>query len=115
MYAFFKPDVRASEIDGRRCHTFACAGRGCSKRVIRFLDTGDAKSTGNLRRHIKSCKAWGSDALEAAEGISSIEEAREAVQAYARSGDLKLAFASVKKKQGKPMYSTLQRTPAETR
>ena len=44
--------------------------------VRRFLDSKDAKSTSNLRRHAKGC--WGADAVESSKGVN-VEAAREII------------------------------------
>ncbi|KAG2740022.1 hypothetical protein P692DRAFT_20638331, partial [Suillus brevipes Sb2] len=64
IYAFFEPTPRIEYHDSRRCHVFKCAARGCNHSVRRYLDKKDAKSTGNMRKHVKSC--WGEEALQAA-------------------------------------------------
>ncbi|KDR81296.1 hypothetical protein GALMADRAFT_241794 [Galerina marginata CBS 339.88] len=54
IYVFFKPEPAIEYVNGRRVHVFECTAKPCKGRggryVRRYLDTGDAKSTGNLRR-----------------------------------------------------------------
>ena len=42
-----------------------CMGKGNGRMVRRYLDTGDAKSTSNLRKHAKIC--WGEEAVTVAD------------------------------------------------
>ncbi|KAF8960089.1 hypothetical protein BDZ97DRAFT_1761045 [Flammula alnicola] len=52
IYVFFKPMPSVEYINGRKAHVFECGASQCRCRtrfVRRFLDTGDAKSTSNLR------------------------------------------------------------------
>ncbi|RDX39469.1 hypothetical protein OH76DRAFT_1491119 [Lentinus brumalis] len=66
IYAFFSPDVIIGhDENGRRYHNFKCAAKACKGKkheVRRYLDTADAKSTSNLRKHTKKC--WGEAAIE---------------------------------------------------
>lgn len=61
VYAFFNPMPCIVDVDGRRAHEFKCSARGCTTTIRRFLDKKDARSTGNMRKHVKSC--WGQDVL----------------------------------------------------
>ncbi|KAF9218605.1 hypothetical protein BS17DRAFT_798524 [Gyrodon lividus] len=65
VYAFFNPIPTIHEIDGRCVHEFACSARGCKVKVHWYLNTKDARSTGNMRKHIKLC--WGTKVLDAAD------------------------------------------------
>jgi hypothetical protein len=69
-------------INGRRVHVFECnakrcKGKGNGRMVRRYLDTGDAKSTSNLRKHAKGC--WGDDVVAAADDTRDLQAAREAL------------------------------------
>lgn len=110
-YAFFKPEVSIEHRKGRRIHVFRCANTGCKHTVRRYIGTGDTSSTGNLRKHIKSC--WGGEALQAADEKGSATNAREAVKTYRRTQDIKVAFGNVGKKT--VTFSTRQHTPSEAR
>ncbi|KAG1854629.1 hypothetical protein F4604DRAFT_1932694 [Suillus subluteus] len=48
VYAFFHPTPNIVEIKGQRAHEFKCQAKGCKAKVRRFLDKGDARSTGNM-------------------------------------------------------------------
>ena len=77
MYAFFRPTPLIEHINGRRCHTFICAAAHCkmaSNKVRRYLDTKDAKSTSNLRKHARRC--FGEDAVAAADNAANADEVR---------------------------------------
>ncbi|KAG0692323.1 hypothetical protein DFH29DRAFT_754264, partial [Suillus ampliporus] len=65
VYAFFEPTPNIEYTDGRCSHVFKCLGKNCKQRVRRYLDKGDAKSTSNMTKHVKSC--WGEPAYEAAQ------------------------------------------------
>jgi hypothetical protein len=51
------------EIEGQRTHEFKCQAKGCKAKVQHFLDKGDARSTGNMQKHVQAC--WGEDVLQA--------------------------------------------------
>ena len=68
IYAFFLPTPVIMYIEGRHCHAFQCAAKSCRHNVRRFLDTADAKSTGNMRKHAKKCRS--------AEVIASADKAK---------------------------------------
>lgn len=110
-YAFYKEHVAIEYHKGRRCHVFSCANPRCSKTIRRFLDTGDARSTSNLRQHVASC--WGPEALEAADRASTADLARPHVEALGRTGTITAAFERIS--EDKESYSTRPFTPIETR
>ncbi|TFK81780.1 hypothetical protein K466DRAFT_501565, partial [Polyporus arcularius HHB13444] len=111
IYAFFEPRPEIEYVDGRRTHAFKCMARGCKVRVRRYLDSKDRSSTGNLRRHAKSC--WGEEAVDAACEAVNLAEAREnIVGSILLSGNITASFA---RKKGKITYSHRQHTKAETR
>jgi endonuclease V-like protein UPF0215 family len=112
IYAFYDPTPEVGYENSRRYHLFRCAGRGCKKAIRRYLDTGDSSSTANLRKHAKAC--WGVEAVEAAQSVRDIQEARESVvKPLARNGSIASAFEH----QGKGVitYSNRQHTRTETR
>jgi hypothetical protein len=91
VYAFYHLGPLIQTINGRRCHLFACVGKNCKYVCRRFLDKGDANSTGNLRKHVKSC--WGDEVLHAAEDAGGVREAREkVVSSLNRSGSISASF-----------------------
>ncbi|EPS97338.1 hypothetical protein FOMPIDRAFT_8037, partial [Fomitopsis schrenkii] len=90
MYVFFKPDASILEVNGRRAHIFHCANTGCKRTVRRYLDTSDATSTGNLRKHIIEC--WSQEALNAAKACQTLKATRPCFEQYRRSGDIYVAF-----------------------
>ena len=45
--------------------------------VCRYLNTGDAKSTGNLHKHAKIC--WGEEVVAAAVETCDVQSAHEAL------------------------------------
>jgi hypothetical protein len=74
IYAFFLPTPVIEYFKDRRCHTFECAAKSCRHRVRRFLDTGDAKSTGNMRKHAKKC--WSAEVIALADRAKNANEVR---------------------------------------
>jgi hypothetical protein len=112
VYAFYQPVPTIEVTDGRRCHLFACTGNSCKYTCRRYLDKGDANSTGNLRKHVKSC--WGDKVLQAAEQMESVHDAREkVVNVVKQSGSITVAFE--RNGKGKVTFSTRQHTKVETR
>ena len=80
--------------------------------VRRYLDTTDAKSTSNLRKHAKVC--WGDEAVAAADQTRDVLAAREALEKMSKKdGSILEAFERVAK--SKVTYSHRQHTTAETR
>jgi hypothetical protein len=60
VYVFFKQTPSITYINDCHVHIFECAvtrckGKGNGRMVCRYLDTGNAKSTSNLRKHAKIC------------------------------------------------------------
>lgn len=110
-YAFFHQDIDIIHVDGRRVHVFTCAKPGCKRVVKRYLDKTDAMSTGNLRKHVKSC--WGPEALDAADAFGHVKDARESVEKLGRTGLLTEAFKCMP--GSKKTYSTRQHTPMQSR
>lgn len=114
---FFRRAPRIEYVDNRRVHIFECAASHCKGKhgrdVRRFLDTGDAKSTGNLRRHAKAC--WGDDAVSAADNTNNLDAARTilAKSGLKRDGSITSAFERIGKE--KVSYSHRQYTYTETR
>ena len=112
IYAFYNPVPDIQYHDGRRCHVFKCSAVSCKYQCRRFLDKGDANSTGNLRKHVKSC--WGADILRAAEDTGDVNVAREkVVSSIIETGSITASFE--RKGKGKVTYSNRQHTRTETR
>ncbi|KAI0716611.1 hypothetical protein C8Q76DRAFT_617562 [Earliella scabrosa] len=112
IYAFYKPNVTIGHKDGRRYHAFTCAAKGCkrTKKLRRYLDTSDKKSTGNLRKHVKAC--WGAEVLARAdEAVNADEVRRKIVPGVLRDGTITAHF---ERKKGEVTYSHRQHTRAET-
>ena len=78
--------------------------------VRRYLDTTDAKSTGNLRKHARLC--WGVDRVAAADETRNIGAAFDALK-KSKDGSITEAFDRVGK--GKVTYSHRQHTTTQTR
>lgn len=91
VYAFFEPTPSIEYTNGRRAHVFKCIGKGCKQRIQRYLDKGDAKSTSNMAKHVKSC--WGEAAYEAAQDAKTAVSAREGVvTSILQTGSITTAF-----------------------
>jgi hypothetical protein len=117
VYAFFHPTPLIEYVgdppNERRCHVFKCMGKGCTATIRRYLDKGDAKSTGNLLKHVRVCKGWGEDVYNSISKAKDIKAARASVKGYLANGSLTVAFS--KQGKGKITYSSRQHTKAETR
>ena len=120
IYAFFKPKPIIESIDGRRVHVFVCNAKACKakgkfgRNVRRYLDTGDSKSTSNLRRHAKVC--WGEETIASATSNRvDMHAARRILKGTSlmRDGSITAAFDRTGK--GTVTYSNRQLTKTETR
>jgi hypothetical protein len=116
VYVFFKATPEIKYKDGRRCHVFECAAGSCkgknTRYVSRFLDKGDANSTGNLLRHARIC--WGTDVVAAATATKDIHTARDVLaKTKLRDGSILAEFQRAGK--GKISYRHTQHTTTESR
>ncbi|KAJ2913866.1 hypothetical protein MD484_g6530, partial [Candolleomyces efflorescens] len=128
LYAFFHPTPAIGEEESigkdgekviRRYHDFKCAaprcqvkGKGGNNYVRRYLDKGDAGSTGNMRRHAEKC--WGKERVDKArESGGNIKSVREDLKQL-RDGSLDVVF---RRKDGKEpvKYSFRSHEYPETR
>jgi hypothetical protein len=75
VYAFFHPIQNIVKIGEWRVHEFKCQVKGCKVKVQHFLGKGDARSTGNMRKHVFAC--WGEDVLQAADQAKDANEVRK--------------------------------------
>jgi len=116
VYVFFKPTPEIKYKDGRRSHVFECAAGSCkgknTRYVSRFLDKGDANSTGNLLRHARTC--WGTDVVAAATATKDIHTARD-VLAKTKLHDGSILAEFQRAGKGKVSYRHTQHTKAEAR
>ena len=106
-------------VKDRRVHVFICGAQPCKgngkygQQVRRYLDTGDKKSTSNLRRHARGC--WGDEVVKAADNTKDVFAAREAMaKVMKRDGSITSAFERIGK-QNQITYSHRQHTSAEVR
>ena len=112
VYGFFHPKPRIEILDGHQSHIFKCEGKSCKTTIRRFLDTKDARSTGNMRKHVKSC--WGIAALQAADSAKNPNDVRtKIVHSILRDGSITAAFE--RKGNGKATYSNRPLTHAESK
>ena len=78
----------------------------------RFLDKGDAKSTGNMRKHARKC--WGNDVVLSADKAQNADEVRATtVSGILNPTSIMAAFE--RKGKGKVTYSHRQHTRTELR
>src|SRR5260370_19143678 len=109
VYAFFKPTPNIKYNDGRKMHEFTCLQKHCHQKIVRYLDTKDAQSTGNMRRHVKKC--WGEGVLTAAERAKDTNEAHSRIiHSFLKTGKITEMF----QRKAKALYSTIQHTKSET-
>ena len=111
VYVFFEePTVDC--VDGCRAHVFKCSGHGCKASIRRFIDTKDAGSTGNMRKHVRAC--WGADALRTADSAKDIDEVHnKIVQSFHRNSKITTAFEH--KTNRKATYANILHTRLEIR
>jgi hypothetical protein len=89
-------------INNRRAHAFRCMAKGCKANIRRFLDKKDARSTGNMRKHVKVC--WGDEVLKAADDTKNAEEVRtKIVTSVLHNGSITASFE--RKGKGRVTYS----------
>ncbi|KAG2091017.1 uncharacterized protein F5147DRAFT_748161 [Suillus discolor] len=101
VYAFFDPTPHITEVGGRCAHEFKCRAKGCKATIRRFLDKKDARSTGNMHKHVKSC--WVEDTLNAADNAKDANEVRtKIVGGILKNGSIMASFEC--KGKGKPEY-----------
>lgn len=87
-------------------------GKGNGRMVRRYLDTSDAKSTSNLRKHAKTC--WGEEAVAAADNTKDVKAAREALgKMKSVDSSITAVFECIAK--DKVTYSHRQHTTTEAR
>ncbi|KAG2043841.1 hypothetical protein BDR03DRAFT_930691 [Suillus americanus] len=102
VYAFFDPTLRIIEKDGQQAHEFKCS----------IWTQKDAQSTGNMRKHVKSC--WGDVVLQAADDAKDASEVRtKIIPRILQDGSIMASFE--RKGKGKVTYSNHQHTRAETK
>ena len=115
VYAFFKPIPTITYVGDHKAHVFECGVSHChskTKFICRYLYTGDAGSTSNLRWHAKIC--WGEEAVAAADTTGSARTACDALGNRGKvDGSITTAFERAGK--GKVSYSHRQHTTAESR
>ena len=117
VYAFFKPIASIVYLNDRRVHVFECSathcrGKGNGHMVRRYLDTGNAKSTSNLRKHAKIC--WGEDIVGDANKTKDVHVAREALtKMKSANGSITDTFERVAR--AKVTYRHHQHTTTEAR
>ena len=97
IYTFFSPSPAIEYVGGRHSHVFRCAAKGCGKTVCRFLDKSNARSTGNLHKHVGKC--WGEDVLHQVFEFGNVKAAHEAVKSFTENRSITVAFEQKNKEQ----------------
>ena len=93
-------------------HIPSSAWQRCKAKVQHFLDKKDARSMGNMRKHVKSC--WGNEVMAAADDAKHADEVRtKIVGSVLKDGSITTAFE--RKGKGKVTYSHRQHTRTETK
>lgn len=115
IYVFFRPIPRIEYAQNRHLHVFECTAGKCKAQngrdVRRFLNKGDAKSTSNLRKHVKGCCE---ESVATANNTHSIDAAREVLaKSKLWDGSITAEFECIRK--GKVTYSHHQHTKTEAR
>jgi hypothetical protein len=112
VYGFFEKPKLVQTDDNRMAHEFKCAKPGCMARIRRYLDTKDAKSTGNLRKHVKSCRS--EEVLQAADSVANADDVRQKIiPNILKNGTITDAFKI--KTRGKGTYSHRPHTREQTK
>ncbi|KAG1726410.1 hypothetical protein EDB19DRAFT_1618414, partial [Suillus lakei] len=107
VYVFFDPTPQIIEIDGRHAHDFKCQATRCKTKVRRYLDKGDACSTGNIWKHVHSY--WGDEVLKAADQAKNANKVRQKIiSSFLQNGSITASFECNGK--GKVTYSHCQHT-----
>ena len=112
VYAFFHSKLKI-EYGGRHLsHVFKCQGKGCKTTICQFLDTKDAKSTGNMQKHVQACSCWGKPVLAAANEAANVDEVcTKIVDGILKNGSITEAFE--RKGKGRRTYPNQPLTCAE--
>ncbi|KIK94273.1 hypothetical protein PAXRUDRAFT_143266, partial [Paxillus rubicundulus Ve08.2h10] len=102
VYAFFNLTPAIINVNGHHAHMFKCSACGCKAKVCWYLDKKDARSTGNIRKHVKLC--WGDETLEAVDTAKDVNKVRaKIVGGVLQNRTITAAFK--RKGKGKVVYS----------
>ncbi|KAJ3002262.1 hypothetical protein NUW54_g5941 [Trametes sanguinea] len=107
-YAFFHVGLPKVETE-RPYFVFSC--RSCDRKINRYMDTKDSKSTGNLLKHAREC--YGQGVVGRIMEARTLKDARAATRSFLEDGKITAVFE--RRDQGKVTYSHQQHTHAETR
>lgn len=124
IYTFYKATPDIEHVNGRCVHIFkclakSCKGKGCHGRLVNcYLDTMDAHSTGNLRKHTKLC--WTEATIRVANGTKNLSLTRDAVWKFKSCSDnlrdaLLTAMFKCLLNNGNVTYSHCQHRKTETK
>ena len=110
IYASFEPCPSIEVVDGRCCHEFICLAPHCKGKGTRpcivqwYLDKKDARSTSNMRKHVKIC--WGEDIVDKADKAKDIENIQVGLAAAKKLTDGSIMALFERKGKGKVTFST---------
>lgn len=97
-----------------KCIAESCRGKGRDRRLInRYLNTKDAKSTGNLHKHEKLC--WSEATIIVADDATKSLDTAQDVLKKLGVGNTKLMAMFERCMGGKVTYLHTQHTKTETK
>ncbi len=118
MYAFYGPILKIEYKDGCKCHVFCCMAQSnmtqCGHCITHYLDTKDAQSMSNLRKHAWKC--WGEDIIKEADELGNVGAAWSLLKTPEVDKWNGLITAHFKQQgKGRVMYSHCQHTKVKLR
>ncbi|KAG2053515.1 hypothetical protein BDR06DRAFT_982799 [Suillus hirtellus] len=112
IYAFFDLTLAIEIIHGCHAHAFKCMAKVCKVQICQFLNKKDARSTGNMQKHVKSC--WGDEVLQAYDDANNAEEVQtKIITSILHSRSITASFEC--KGKGKVTYLHRQHTCTKTK
>jgi hypothetical protein len=108
-YGFFDDNVKIRYTDEKwKYLVFTCIHPRCHQTIKHFTDTGDASSTGALKKHVEeSCKCWGPGVKEVvaeAKQAKTVMDSRKVAEGYIKTGCITHHF---ERKKGQVTYSIM--------
>ena len=99
--------------EGCKSYVFMCAAKGCGVQVRRYLDTKDAKSSGNLFKHAQGC--WKNEAVDRAIELGDVDIVWEKLIKPTKESKSITEFFKQKGVPGKARYSHRPLSKIQTR
>jgi hypothetical protein len=111
-YGFFDNNVKIRYTDKNQKYlVFTCIYPCCHQTIKRFTNTGDASSTGALKKHVEeSCKCWGpgvKDVVAEAKQSKTVFDSRKIAEGYIKTGRITHHF---ERKKSQVTYSIMNHT-----